>query len=81
MKGKKDAFAKGNLTVKDEVTYRNLIPGRTYQVKGILMDKTAGKALLAGGREITAETSFTPGQADGSVTLSWIWMTRTRQSC
>ena len=71
VKGKKDAFAKGNLTVKDEVTYRNLIPGRTYQVKGILMDKTAGKALLAGGREITAETSFTPGQADGSVTLSF----------
>jgi hypothetical protein len=71
VKGKKDAFARGNLTVKDEVTYRNLIPGRTYQVKGVLMDKTSGKALLAGGREITAETSFTARQADGSVTLSF----------
>ena len=71
VKGKKDAFARGNLTVKDEVTYRNLIPGRTYQVKGVLMDKTSGKALLAGGREISAETSFTARQADGSVTLSF----------
>ena len=71
VKGKKDAFARGNLTVKDEVTYRNLIPGRTYQVKGVLMDKTSGKVLLADGREITSETSFTARQADGSVTLSF----------
>ena len=61
--------AKANAAVADTVTYTNLVPGREYRVKGILMDKDAGEPLLAGGREVTAETVFTPDAADGSVQI------------
>ena len=51
------------------MTYSNLTPGKTYTVKGVLMDKSTGKKLLVDGKEVTAETEFTPDKAEGSVDL------------
>ena len=59
------------LSVTDFVTYANLIPGREYTLKGILMDKASGEPLSAGGAQVTAEKTFTPGSADGTVGLSF----------
>lgn len=54
--------------VIDTVTFQNLIPQREYTVKGILMDKSIGKEYLdAEGNTVTAETTFIPEEADGSV--------------
>ena len=53
--------------ITDTVYYRNLLIGRIYTVKGILMDKESGEALLIDGKEVTAETIFTAETADGSV--------------
>ena len=54
--------------VIDTVTFQNLIPQREYTVKGILMDKSTGKEYLdAEGNTVTAETTFIPEEADGSV--------------
>lgn len=50
----------GTVTVIDEVSYANLVPGKTYTVKGTLMDKATGQPLIVNGSEVTAEKEFAP---------------------
>ena len=69
--GEKTAVADGEITVEDTVYYNHLIPGREYTVKGILMDKSTGAALLVSGKEITAEITFTPEKAKGEVIVRY----------
>ena len=69
--GEKTAVADGEITVADTVYYNHLIPGRKYTVKGILMDKSIGAALLVNGKEITAEITFTPEKAKGEVIVRY----------
>ena len=69
--GGKTAVAGGEITVADTVCYNHLIPGREYTVKGILMDKSTGAALLANGKKITAEITFTPEKAEGEVIVRY----------
>ena len=69
--GEKTAVAGGEITVADTVYYNHLIPGREYTVKGILMDKSTGAALLVNGKEITAEITFTPEKAEGEVIVRY----------
>ncbi len=59
------------IKIKDEVSYKNLTPGKTYTVKGVLMDKSTGKPLLINGKEVTAETTFTPTEPDGTVVVTF----------
>lgn len=67
-------------TIVDTVHYTNLIPGKTYTVKGKLMDKGSGKAILdKDGKEITAEKTFTPDQAEGDVELEFTYDSSLRQ--
>jgi hypothetical protein len=56
-------------TVTDTVTYENLTVGKTYVLRGVLMDKETSKALLIDGKEVTAEKEFTAETATGSVEL------------
>ena len=60
-----------DVKVKDTVTYKNLIPGLTYRVAGTVMDKDSEKPLQNGGKDITAETVFTPETADGTVDVEF----------
>ena len=69
--GEKTAVAGGEITVADTVYYTHLIPGREYTVKGILMDKSTGAALLVNGKKITAEITFTPEKAEGEVIVRY----------
>lgn len=69
--GEKTAVADGEITVEDTVYYNHLIPDRKYTVKGILMDKSIGAALLVNGKEITAEITFTPEKAKGEVIVRY----------
>ena len=59
--------AKKDVTIVDTVSFRSLEVGREYTVKGVLMDKSAEKTLLVNGEEVTAETTFVPETADGTV--------------
>lgn len=65
------ANADKKVTITDEVTYTNLIPGKEYTVSGTLMDKETGKALLVDGEKVTATKTFTPTEPNGSVTLTF----------
>lgn len=65
--GNKEVNATEVFTLTDTVEYKHLIPSKEYQLKGVLMDKATGKALLIDGKEITSEVKFTPEQSSGTV--------------
>ena len=67
--GEKTATAEGDITIEDIVSYKHLIPGKAYTVKGILMDKSTGKAFLIDGKELTSEVTFTSEESCGEVTV------------
>lgn len=56
-----------DVTIVDTVTYEQLEVGREYTVKGVLMDKATGKAVLVDGKEVTSETTFTAEEQNGNV--------------
>lgn len=69
--GKKEFTVNGDVTIDDVVSYKHLVPGKEYTVKGILMDKATGKAFLVDGKEVCSEVTFIPETADGEVTVSF----------
>ncbi|MBC1792673.1 VaFE repeat-containing surface-anchored protein [Listeria booriae] len=60
-----------DVTLVDVVKYENLIPGREYTVKGILMDKATEAPLVIDGEQVEAETTFTPETANGEVEVTF----------
>lgn len=69
--GKKEICATEVFTLTDTVSYKHLIPGKDYLLVGTLMDKTTGKPLLLDGKEIHAETVFTPEVPNGTVAVTF----------
>ena len=69
--GKKEVIAKGEITIKDTVEYKHLIPNTEYVIKGTLMDKSTGKPFVAKGKEITSTVKFVPDKADGKVEVTF----------
>lgn len=68
-----EAAAGENTVLIDTVNYENLIPGQEYTLKGILMEKAAEKELKIQGKTITAEKSFTPKEASGTVEMEFVF--------
>lgn len=59
-------------SVIDVVTYENVIVGEEYTVKGTLMDKTTGEAILdMNGDPVTAEAAFVAEESSGTVELTF----------
>lgn len=69
--GTHEGIAKKDVTIVDTVSYKNLIVGQEYTVKGKLMLKETGEPLRIDGKEVTAETTFVPEEADGSVDMKF----------
>ena len=69
--GTHEALAEKEMSLTDTVPYHNLIPGKEYTMKGVLMDKATGKELLINGEKVTKEVTFTPEKADGTVELTF----------
>lgn len=69
--GGKDLFAGEKQTVKDKVSYFNLIIGRVYKVMGKLVDEETGEPILDNGKAVTAEKEFTAMQSNGFVELEF----------
>ena len=69
--GDHEIACKGNVTVSDNVEYRNLTPGAKYRVSGILMNRSTGETARAGGKEITGEAVFTAKQKNGTVKVNF----------
>lgn len=69
--GKKETVAKGEITIKDTVEYKHLVPNTEYVIKGTLMDKATGKPFKVKGKEITSTVKFVPDKADGKVEVAF----------
>ena len=74
--GGKDLFAGEKQTVKDKVSYFNLIIGRVYKVMGRLVDAETGEPILDNGKEVTAEKEFTAETSNGFVELEFTFDAR-----
>ncbi|MBQ6479775.1 MAG: VaFE repeat-containing surface-anchored protein, partial [Anaerolineaceae bacterium] len=61
------------ITLTDQVEYKNLIPGKSYELEGVLMDKKTGQPFRdSNANHITATTAFVPEQADGQAQMVFI---------
>lgn len=69
--GKKEAVAKGKITIKDTVEYKHLVPNTEYIINGTLMDKSTGKPFRVKGKEITSTVKFVPDKTDGKVEVTF----------
>ena len=76
--GDKNVVTDGKTTVIDTVEYKNVIPGKTYTLKGSLHVKVTDeegnvteKTLEVDGKPVTAETTFTPEKSDGKVEVTF----------
>ena len=76
--GDKNVVTDGKTTVIDTVEYKNVIPGKTYTLKGSLHVKVTDeegnvteKPLEVDGKPVTAETTFTPEKIDGKVEVTF----------
>ena len=76
--GDKNVVTDGKTTVIDTVEYKNVIPGKTYTLKGSLHVKVTDeegnvteKSLEVDGKPVTAETTFTPEKSDGKVEVTF----------
>lgn len=74
--GKKAADVSKHSVIKDKVMYKNLVPGKTYTITGILMDKNTGKAVkVTTGSAINTATgssiTITPDKPDGEAEVTF----------
>lgn len=69
--GKKEAVAKGEITIKDTVEYKHLVPNTEYVLTGTLMDKSTGKPFKVKGKELTSTVKFVPDKTDGKVEVTF----------
>ena len=69
--GKKEVIAKGEITIKDTVEYKHLVPNTEYVIKGTLIDKSTGKPFMVKGKEVTSTVKFTPDKANGTVEVKF----------
>jgi len=63
--------SEGSRIITDTVSYHNLIPGKTYVVKGSLMDKSTKKPVSDQKSEITGTVVFTPDKPDGKINVDF----------
>ncbi len=68
---RKEFRATQKAVIVDMVSYKNLEPGRKYRVEGVLYDKSTGNALVVNGKTVTASTTFTAKQRNGTVKVAF----------
>lgn len=69
--GEKEVNATEVFTLEDIVSYKHLIPGKEYVLKGVLMDKSTGNPLLIDGKEVRSEVTFIPETPSGEVVVTF----------
>ncbi len=61
------------IILSDRVRYENLIPGKTYLMKGILVDRETGEALMKDGEPVENSRVFSPTEPDGYLDMSFVF--------
>ena len=70
--GLNKSIANEKVTIVDTVSYEGLQKGKTYTLKGTLMDKETEKPLLIGGEEITVVKKFKAEDISGEVSVEFV---------
>ena len=70
-KGEQEVTIDPKTMIEDTVTFENLVPNKSYQIMGILMDKASGEPVLINGQQVTAKENFTPKESSGSVVVGF----------
>ena len=60
-------MAAEEITITDTVEYQHLVTDHQYRLEGVLMDQETGKEVLVDGKPVTAETTFRPETAEGTL--------------
>ena len=72
--GTKDTQSAQDIVLVDTVRYTGLQGGKEYKLSGVLMNKATAKPFLDfDGNEVTAEVTFTPTDADGTVDVTFMF--------
>lgn len=74
--GDKTVSTDTSVNIVDTVSYKNLAVGKEYTVTGTLMDKATGEPLEVDGKAVTAQATFTPETADGTVEVTFTFDSR-----
>lgn len=69
--GDQEAHADEEVTITDEIAYKNLVPGLTFRMDGVLMDAETGEQLLIDGKPVTSQLEFVPEESSGTVEVSF----------
>lgn len=69
--GDHSALASTTCVLVDTVRYEGLTPGLSYTVAGELRDKATGEVVEVAGKPVTAEATFVPNTASGSVEVEF----------
>lgn len=73
--GKKEVKPAKDTKLVDRVAYSNFPTGYTYEVSGIIIDKSTGKELLIDGKTITSKATFTPAADLGDICAGEVYVT------
>ena len=71
--GKKIFTPTDTITLTDVVAYENLVPDETYELRGTVMVKGTGEALKANGMDVVSVIRFTPTEASGTVSVTFVF--------
>ncbi|MGN0286588.1 MAG: VaFE repeat-containing surface-anchored protein [Atopobiaceae bacterium] len=69
--GSHTAAPQGATKIVDQVSYANLIPGRSYTLSGTLVDASTGQTISVDGHKLTASAQLKPDNPDGCATVSF----------
>ena len=71
--GSNVGYVNEKTTIIDTVSYINLVIGKEYTIKGVLMDKKTEKPLLNNGKEVTVEKIFKAEKANGYIDIEFVF--------
>lgn len=71
--GTKNILATANSVIIDEVSYDKLSKGRSYRLKGVIVDAATGEAVADGTRELTAVKDFVAVDEKGQEEVRYLF--------
>jgi hypothetical protein len=69
--GSHTGIALRNVILTDRISYRNLRPGKTYQINSRLLDAETGEPVMSEGKPVTVFGQFTPSAGEGSIPVKF----------
>ncbi len=71
--GNKYSVAGEKIRIVDSVYYNGLTAGETYDMAGVLMDKSTGRPVSVNGEEVRAVRQFIPEEEEGYIQMEFIF--------